>query len=293
MSGTILTPQARRLLLALAEPGACAVVTAENGLELRRRRGGIALAGGQHDLAAGEELAAADLAQWSAQAGESRLAITQAGAAWLARRAASRTDDPFLAQHRLNETAPHHDDGPRAGQEAAPVLTRNAAESPLAWLRHRRGRDGSPLLGDAAFAAGERLRADLTRAALVAGPGAGWSAAGRVDGGGWRPDRLNQNEAVLAARQRVRRALEAVGPDFAGLLVDVCGFLKPIADLEAEQNWPVRSGKVILRLALEALARHYGLSDEGRGQRNPRHLAVWRDLDARPVMRSPDVPASP
>jgi hypothetical protein len=288
MSGTILTPPARRLLLALAEPGAHAVMTANDELHLRRTRNGVSLSGGKHALAPGEELAAADLACWMGATGETRLVATRMGSAWLARQAAPRGDG-FPAQHRILE-APAPDEPDAAAQ---PLAARNAAESPLAWLRHRRGRDGKPLLGDAAFAAGERLRADLTRAALVAGPGAGWSPSGRVDGGGWRPDRLNQNETVLAARQRVRRALEAVGPDFAGLLVDVCGFLTPIADLEAEQNWPVRSGKVILRLALEALARHYGLADAGHGPRNARHFSVWRDLDARPTLRQADAAMPP
>jgi hypothetical protein len=292
MSGARLTAPARRLLLALAEPGICAAMAQDGRLALRRRRGDVTLAGGRHDLRAGEELVEADLACWSTGPAGTSLAATAQGIAWLARHATAREEDPFGAQHRAIEkvSLPQSGDMPA---HAPPLATRNAAESPLAWLRHRRGRDGAPLLGDAAFAAGERLRADLTRAALGAGPGTAWSPSGRVDGGGWRPDRLNHNEAVLAARQRVRRALEAVGPDFAGLLVDVCGYLKPIADLEAEQNWPVRSGKVILRLALEALARHYGLSDEGQGPLRARHLAVWRDLDPRGATNQPAAPPAP
>jgi hypothetical protein len=73
-------------------------------------------------------------------------------------------------------------------------------------------------------------------------------------------------ETVVAARQRLRHALDAVGPEFAGLLVDVCCFLKGIEDVERERGWPPRSAKVVLQLGLDRLIRHYGLAAEARGR---------------------------
>jgi hypothetical protein len=73
-------------------------------------------------------------------------------------------------------------------------------------------------------------------------------------------------ETVIAARQTVHQALDAVGPEFSGLLLDVCCFLKRLEDVERERLWPVRSAKVVLQLALDRLARHYGYAGETRGR---------------------------
>ncbi|MGA7084977.1 MAG: DUF6456 domain-containing protein, partial [Pseudolabrys sp.] len=126
--------------------------------------------------------------------------------------------------------------------------------------------DGRPLIEVHQFQSGERLRADFTRALLMPRTTSNWSnplAAARPGGGTDRADSLTVT--IVTARQRVRHALDAVGPEFSGLLVDVCCFLKGLEGIERERAWPARSGKIVLQLALDRLARHYGYASQTRG----------------------------
>ncbi|TCT02975.1 DUF6456 domain-containing protein [Aquabacter spiritensis] len=141
------------------------------------------------------------------------------------------------------------------------ALEMNLAESPLAWLALRKGRDGAPLIAPAQLAAGERLRCDFTRAGLTPRVTTNWSAAGR--GGGIEAF----SDVVLAAKARVNAALAAVGPELSGVLLDVCCFLKGLEAVEQERGWPARTGKVVLGLGLDRLAAHYGLASVATGRR--------------------------
>lgn len=169
------------------------------------------------------------------------------------------------------------------GAAAEPVL--NPAESPIAWLRRRVDRQGQPMISAAQFEAGERLRADLWFAGLTPRVTQSWSGlaqsprGSRASPGG----SASLTDARVAAGQRVNRALEAVGPEFGNLLVDVCGHLRGLEDIEAAEAWPQRSAKVMLQTALTALARHYGLLPPvNAGDAVRRRLRHWGSPDYRP-----------
>jgi hypothetical protein len=268
-SGLALSRAATRLLAALAEPGAIAGPDpAEEGRVLLRAAGagsGVSLGRGAFPLAAAEELVAADLA---ARAGTGRYAISEPGRAHLARSRSGPDGEGFRAQH-LRLVA-----GEVATETGPAKVTLNAAESPLAWLRRRKDRDGEPFLDAAAFEAGERLRRDLTFGGVLPSVSARWDGAVSGTGGAMR-DPAGATDAMVAARQRVRKCLDAVGPDFADLLLDLCGFLKGLEEIERDRGWPPRSGKVVVRLALRRLADHYGLGSEARGPASSRGLRSW------------------
>lgn len=206
-----------------------------------------------------------------------RVEVTSAGHAHLARQRTLRSGtqvDPFLGQHL--ELARRSVDTPHGRAD----VTVDDAESPLAWLARRKGRDGRPLVEPIQVQAGEKLRAQFTRANLTPKTTSNWSApivqSRRAAGGGGA---AAVADVIVAARQQVHRALDAVGPEFSGLLVDVCCFLKGLEDVERERGWPPRSAKVVLQLGLDRLARHYGFAAEARGRaRAP--IRTWLAPDA-------------
>ena len=160
-----------------------------------------------------------------------------------------------------------------ATEQGRASVTIDDAESPLAWLARRRGRDGRPLIEAHQFQAGERLRADFTRANLMPRTTSNWASPISSDRSGSNRAR-DFTEAMIAARQHVHQALDAVGPEFAGLLLDVCCFLKGLEDVERERTWPARSAKIVLQLALDRLARHYGYAAQASGRaRSP--IRTW------------------
>jgi len=214
---------------------------------------------------------------WLERQGD-RLVLSDAGRSRL-RRTESNTD-AFREQHQLWTTAE---------REIAGVRRRvavNEAESPLGWLRSRKDRNGKPLIEDAQFEAGERLRADYWFAHMSPRVTANWSAPTPAE----RSRRAAPSNAamlrdeVLAAKERVMRALMAVGPEISGVLVDICCELKGLEEAEKANGWPQRAGKVVLQIALTRLAKHYGLIAEDGPARRRRGLRHWGEADYRPSL---------
>jgi hypothetical protein len=208
--------------------------------------------------------------------GDGALAISAVGAA-MVRRSLARADE-FTAQHQERAVASLTDaDGTR------PIVV-NADESPLSWLRRHHDRNGRPLIDADEFAAGERLRSDFTRGHLMPRVTANWSAAVANGGRSAGNAAADITDVAVQARRRVERAVEAVGPELGGLLVDFCCFLKGLEAIERERRWPARSAKVALRLALAALARHYGLGRQASGRRRSPGVLHWGAEDYRPTL---------
>ena len=259
----------RRLLARLAE-GAALVEAGE---------GGFQLAGGCKAASAGMRVSrqmvqacrAADLLR---QDGE-RLILTDAGHA-LVRRNEADGNEPFRAQHQRRAYGLREVDGMRR------TVLLNEGESPLGWLRSRKDRCGKPLIGEAEFEAGERLRADYWFAHMSPRVTANWSASAPLDRSrrGAPANGAALRDDVLAAKDRVMKALAAVGPEVSGVLVDICCELKGLEEAEKMSGWPQRAGKVVLQIALKRLAKHYGLIAEERGRR--RELRHWGEADYRP-----------
>ncbi len=272
-----LSREAERALALLSGEGAYGLEGEKGEIAVAGPRNGVSVRVGGFPAAVVSQLLAAGLVAWDAAgpSGRRRLRIVSEGLAHAARHGAPEGVDPWLAQHKPLRRA-------KAQSGEAEVLV-DDAESPLAWLARRRGRDGLPFVDAACLEAGERLRRDLTSGAMLPRTTANWSAA--VASGSRAQGPTDFTDTMIAARQRARAALAAVGPDLSGLLIDICGFLKGLETIERERGWPARSGKLVLELALRQLCRHYGFEAVARG-RAASGLRHWGAGDFRPVLHA-------
>lgn len=244
------------LLLHLAARGRAAVIEEDSDgapvLLIIDAKGETGMAVARHPLS---DLAAAQGRGFVAEGANGEWALSSAGREQLRRLRAERTLSR-AAEDRIGSGAA----GPNRRRGAVTSPTRNEEESPLAWLRSRLDKHGRPIVDDAQFEAGERLRSDLWLAGLTPRVTSSWTGLpgqGRRSGspGAGR----EMADSVVAARQRVSAALAAVGGELSGVLIDVCGHLKGLSEIERREGWPQRSAKLVLCKALSALARHYGL----------------------------------
>lgn len=186
-------------------------------------------------------------------------------------------NESYRRQHQA--IAKRHVRDPDGGMRTVEV---DLAESPISWLRARRHRSGEAMISEEQFKAAERLHADFTRAQLAPRVTADWNKP--CGTGEQRPpaDALSASEQWLAAKQRFYKALAAVGPELAPILVEVCCFAQGIETAECKLNLPRRSGKVVLQLALTRLARAYGLLPAPEGSHRGAAMRGWGLEDFRP-----------
>jgi hypothetical protein len=139
----------------------------------------------------------------------------------------------------------------RAPSRRRRSVTVNLAESPLSWL-YARG-----YLGDRQFAAGERLRGDYERAQLAPSVTMRWDPVrARTTG----ETGLTGAERQITAKARFHGALAQAGGGLQDVLWRVICAGETIPAAEKALEWPARSGKLVLRLALDRVADFYRLT---------------------------------
>jgi len=152
------------------------------------------------------------------------------------------------------------------GAEAPRRMRYNLAESPLAALARRREKDGKPFIGADLVAAGERLREDFEIAQMGPRVAQNWDRfLTAADRGGFAAD-TGQASGPARARERVAAALRDLGPGLGDMVLRCCCFLEGLETAEKRMGWSARSGKIVLRIALSRLKRHY---DETYGGKSP------------------------
>jgi hypothetical protein len=197
-----------------------------------------------------------------------RYRITDAGRAYLkralldeqeTRRPAGMAEAATPFQHQHREMGERLFADPETGEPGA--LAVNLGESPIGWLARRKGPDGRPFLTPEEVDAAEKLRADFEAAQIGPSVAQDWrkflTPGDRLSG---TPRSSGPGDGPMAARERVTRALAVLGPGLADVALRACCFLEGLEGCERRLGWSARSGKVVLKLALQRLVDHYGLA---------------------------------
>jgi hypothetical protein len=264
--------EARRILRRLAEPGAMLAIAPDldKAAVVRNLPDGNTLRTAVVNRPVAQAFALKD---WIACRKPGRIAtyeISSAGRAALRRMldadlaaanpGFAEAQTPFGTQHRT------WDDRMVEEPEGTRRVRYNLAESPVAALARRRDKDGQAFLSPDLLDAAERLREDFELAQMGPRVAQNWErflTAG--DRGTFRPD-ARTGEGPRGARERVAAALRDLGPGLGDMVLRCCCFLEGLEVAEQRMGWSARSGKIVLRIALMRLRRHY---DETYGRSGP------------------------
>lgn len=193
-----------------------------------------------------------------------RYRITDTGRAFLRRALAEEQHPPGLSEAPSPFKAQHQEIGEKffADKLTGKAESRqvNLGESPIGWLTRRKGPDGKPFLTIEEVDAAERLRTDFESAQIGPSVAQDWrkflTPGDRLSG---TPVAGSPGDGAMMARDRVMKALAALGPGLADVAFRTCCFLEGLEACERRMGWSARSAKVVLKLALQRLADHYGL----------------------------------
>lgn len=263
LSETRLKSEARRVLRRLCEVGAVLAVSVgmDKAVVVRDTGSGQPSRMAVVDREVAEAMA---LKHWIACEVPGRIAryhVTAAGRSALgAMLAEAENEASGFADGKIGQDA----DAPSAQKAAVGKRMRyGLTETPLIALARRRDKDGTPFLSDDLVRVGERLREDFELSHMAPRTTQNWdrflTCVDDQSGGTVAP-----GYGADAARARVAGALRDLGPGLGDVVLRCCCYLEGLERAERKMGWSARSGKIVLRIALQRLKRHYaGLGEAG------------------------------
>ena len=190
----------------------------------------------------------------------SRYKITSAGRLALKRMIAADMDPTGLSEAPNVFGEQHKDWGIRiiAGDDKGDPKPHkvNLADSPITLLSRRKGKDGKTFLSSDLVTAGERLREDFELSQMGQSTTQNWEhvLTGPIDGG---TNGAGGNLGAASARDRFQTAMKALGPSLGEIALYCCCMQQGMEIAEKKLGWSARSGKIVLRIALQRLRQHY------------------------------------
>ncbi len=256
-----LAREARRVLRRLCESGAVLAVAAEmdKAVVVRDTGDGGNTRTAVVDAEIAQALALKDWIACDAPGRISRYRITAGGRAALGKLVAEQENRVRgFAEAQAGFESGRSADAALTEMDRDPRARRGKyllAESPITVLSRRRGKDGEAFLTPALVTAGERLREDFELAQIGPRGGQNWD---QFLTGTPATDKTDPTMvASCAARGRLEAALRDLGPGLGDVALRCCCYLEGLETTEKRLGWSARSGKIVLRIALQRLQRHY------------------------------------
>lgn len=264
----VLAREARRVLRRLCEAGAVLAVAAEmdKAVVVRDTEGGGSSRTAVVDAPVAQAMALKGWIACNAPGRISRYRITSAGRGALNRLMAEQeTRLRGFAEAQAGFSNAAEAEAAMDAADADPQARRRSmlTESPVVLLSRRRDRNGVPFLSDDLVRAGDRLREDFELAQLDLRVAQDWSQF--LVPGTDLPADGDRPRGPDAARARFAAALRDLGPGLGDVALQCCCHLEGLEATEKRMGWAARSGKVVLRIALQRLRRHYETTDAQGG----------------------------
>lgn len=253
--------EAARILRRMTEPGAVLAVAQEmeKAVVVRDSDSGTTMRTAVVDREVAEAMALKDWIACNAPGRVSRYTVTSEGRSALAALLAKREN--------AHQTGFAEAQAGFIGAEAVGMGGQalrgsqrsrySVPDSPLTLLARRRDKEGKPFLTDDLVAVGERLREDFELSQMEKGLTQNWDNFLTGRGGQGFGSTEASSTAPAAARARMASALRDLGPGLGDVALRCCCYLEGLETAERRMGWSARSGKIVLRIALQRLKRHY------------------------------------
>lgn len=247
--------EARRILRRMCEPGAVMAVAREmeTAVIVRETEDGDSLRTAVVDRRIAQAIALKDWVACADPAGRiARYVITNAGRAAV-RELTAREENRAVgfAEARTSFDTSAWEPRDIEGPNQARSQRYTAIESPLVGLSRRKDKSGIPFLSRPLVAAGERLREDFELAKM------GRKVSKDVMEFLEHDAQDDAPSGATGGLQRAQAALRDIGPGLADIIYRCCCLLEGLEQTEKSMGWSARSGKIVLRIALQRLVVHY------------------------------------
>lgn len=244
--------EACRILRRLAETGAVLAVAEgmEKAVVIRETGNGDQARTAVVSLATAQAMALRKMIECRATGRVSRYLITTKGRTEL-RRLMAKTENTATGFSEASTSF-------TGATSSAPRPRRTSiSESPLLSLARRRDKDGNPFLTPELVSAGERLREDFELSQMEGKTTQNWDRFLTGPSTGSRSAQDPISGGPSAARERVAAAIQELGAGLGDVALQCCCYLEGLEKTEKRMGWSSRSGKIVLRIALQRLRVHY------------------------------------